>query len=214
MIGIFETKKAENNKLILKSLIFGDKTTRRIAEYIYHNRTEKPKLKDNIENEVRGIVSIISRKKSRLEELEHKAYISREHNLWRLTSKGLGVALTQFNNVLEIFPYVKTDFDINGFERAFYQTRIGKVVRKDNPSFNLRKILNVGKSPEFLQFWKDYTNELMALGVDLDRMSEGEYKRLVANKSLEHFFKRELAEIDRLSKKVDKFMENEGVSHE
>ncbi|MGC8999058.1 MAG: hypothetical protein ACP5JW_06680, partial [Candidatus Bathyarchaeia archaeon] len=75
MLGIFEGKKAENNKLILKSLVFGPKTTNQIAEYIYLNQKPQIKTKRTIKKEIRKIVSIIARKGSRLEELEAKQYI-------------------------------------------------------------------------------------------------------------------------------------------
>jgi len=221
LIGIFEGKKAENNKLILKSLVFGDKTTRQIAEYIYHNRTEKPKPKDNIENEVRGIVSIISRRtknqKGRIFELEDKGYIrrnSKNSSLWQLTSKGLCVALTQLNTIAEVFPYLTIDLDINGFENAFSTIPIGKAIKTTYPKFNLKKILSLGKKPQLFQLWKDYTNELINMGVDLDRMKDSEFKRLLANKSLEYFFKPELADIERMFRKVENSFSEEGVSHE
>lgn len=216
LLGIFEGKKSENNKLILKSLVFGSKTTTQIAEYIYHNRSEKPKPKDtvNVRNEVRKIIAIISRRttkqKGRIFELEDKGYISRENNLWQVTSKGLCVGLTQFNSIMEVYPYVKIDVDIDSIERAFSRFPIGKAVKKSYPRFNIRKILTVGKSPELFQFWKDYTNELISLGVDLDRMNDFEFKGLLASRSLTHLFKPELSEIEKLSRKTESVLGEEG----
>ena len=99
-LGIFTGKKSEYNKLILKSLVDGAKKTIHIAEYIYCNKADFP-LPVN-KNVVKSINSIICRKNSRLAELSDKGYIRKENNLWKLTLKGLCVALTLFNDFADV----------------------------------------------------------------------------------------------------------------
>ena len=217
MLGIFRTKKAEYNKLILKSLVTGPKITKEVAEYIYFNRKQQPKLrlrktKEPNGNEVKSIVSIISRKNARFDELERLHYIFRENNLWNLTVKGACVALTQFNSIMEIFSYIKVDLALDGVEKEIYKNPMMRMLMtyytdKDE----IRKIFKFGKSPEFLQLWKDYTNELRTQGVDLDKMSDREFRLLIANKAFEHLFRLKVSKLEKTFLKITEKRESEGV---
>jgi hypothetical protein len=185
MLGIFQHKKEEYNRLILKSLAFGSKTTKQIGEYIYLNREERPKPKDNMENEVRTIVSIISRKGYRLEELKSKQYILQEKGFYNLTAKGMCVALTLFNTVSDIFPYFKSDSTMQVLKERIYEVpQIKSFVQAYLPEKTIASWFEFAKSPEYLQFLKDYANELISQGVDLDRMSENEFQTALYGKLL------------------------------
>jgi hypothetical protein len=182
LLGIFQTKKAQYNKLILKSLVTGPKTTNQIAEYIFLNRRERT-LTERKGNEIKKIVSIISRKDSRLDELETKQYIHHKDNLRELTPKGMGVALTFFDSITEIFPYVKPflhsiveDLEKNLRENPMLQS-LGRIEKRAfQTSFDLFE------SPEFLQFLKDLTNELIRQGIDLDKTSLKEFISMLMGK--------------------------------
>lgn len=213
MLGIFQTKKAEYNKLILKSLITGPKITKQIAEYLYFNRKQEPKrrlrkAKEPNENEVKKIVSIISRKGSRLDELEKYGYTFQENNLWQLTTKGTCVALTLFKNIMEVFPYIRVDLTTEIIEREFYKIPVIKSLTKIYPKEKMDKLFTFGKTPEYLQFWKDYANELISQGVDLDGMNENQFRGLLIAKGLQHFFAQEISD---LSKEIVDLLEKQGA---
>jgi hypothetical protein len=171
LIGIFQGKKEEYNKLILKALVSGRKTTKQLAEYIYLNRKQKPKPIEHASNEVKTLVSIISRKDSRLSELEDKNYIKREKNLWDLTTKGFPVALTLFNSISEILPYV----EFESLSKMLDKIHEIPVIDAFLSNKKLKEIENLGKSPQFLQHMKDCTNELISKGSDSDTMSLEEF---------------------------------------
>lgn len=181
-LGIFQTKKREYNELILKSLVFGAKTTNQIAEYVYLNRKSIVQTKVN-RNEVKTIVSIISRKQSRLEELESKGYIFRKDNLWNLTLKGLGVALTFFDSLELIYPKVK----------PLLHSTVQDFAKQIDKNPTLPAILSLGsiegaklfESPQFLQLLKDLTNELMRQGLDLDQISKENFFATLAGRILQ-----------------------------
>ncbi len=189
MLGIFEGKKAENNKLILKSLVFGPKTTNQIAEYIYLNQKPQIKTKRTIKKEIRKIVSIIARKGSRLEELEAKQYIKRENGLWHLTSKGVPVALTLFDSVNEFLPYVKLDLDLSDLaEKLCEIPLIGAFISREK----LCKMLNFGASKKWLLAIRECTSELIKQGLDLDGVSEKEFQAMLTAKLAIYFTNVEL----------------------
>lgn len=186
MLSIFQTKKVEYNKLILKCLVNGAKTTTQIAEYIYFNRKQKPKLrlhpkkvKEPDKNKIKSIVSIISRKKSRLKELETKYYIQKKNDLWYLTSpKGYAVAITLFNSVTEIYPYIPIE-DLSEMFRRLHEIPIIDAFLNDE---RLRKIEDLSKSSQFLQYMKDCTNELINEGINIDKMSLEEFNVILSGK--------------------------------
>lgn len=172
MIGIFEGKKREYNKLILKGLVFGPKTTKQIAEYIYLNPKAVIKPQKLNQNEVKTTVSIISRKGSRLEELETKEYIYRKENLWYLTVKGMGVALEFYDSINEVFPYVKPFLHsiVEDFRKTINENPMFQFMKKiEKKAF--RSTFRFFESSEFPQFLKDFTNGLIRQGVDLDKTS-------------------------------------------
>ena len=206
MLGIFQGKKAKNNKLILKSLATGSKTTKQIAEYVYLNRknTMKPLKLDN--NEVKKIVSIISRKGSRLDELKAKHYISRKNNLLQLTIKGACVALTQFNNIMEVYPLLQVNSIVNAFAKEFHKHPTTRMLLKSSSvkKEEIDKALAFGKSPKIPQLFKDYTNELIKQGVNLDKMPDSELALLMISKGISYFLETQTSElIKALSKNLN-----------
>jgi len=186
-LGIFQTKKREYNELILKSLVFGAKTTNQIAEHIYLNRKSIVKPKVN-RNEVKKIVSIISRKESRLEELKTKGYIYHKDRLWNLTLKGLGVALTFFDSLELVYPKV----------RPLLHSTVQDFMKQIEKNPTLPEILALGsregaklfESPQFLQLLKDLTNELMRQGLDLDQISKENFFATLAGRILQIYLPR------------------------
>ena len=189
MLNIFQTKKAEYNKLILKSLVFGPKTTNQIAEYIYLNRKAQIKPQKLNKNEVKKIVSIISRKGSRLEELENKQYIERGKSLWHLTLKGACVALTLFNDMGEFLPYVKfNNIDFSDLAEKIHKIPfIGALISKEE----LNKMMNV-VSPNWFFTVRECTNQLIKQGLDLDSISEKEFELMLMAKLASYYTNVEL----------------------
>lgn len=178
MLGIFEGKKGENNRLILESLLLGPKTTKQIAEYVYNHRKGEAKPGDHAGNETKAIMSIISRKGSRLEELRHKHYIEQDNALWELTIKGFHVALTLFDNVGQFWPQVKSD-QLSALMKAIHEIPIVDALISDK---RLKKIESYGTSSKFIERLRDCTRELIAQGVDIDSMSEEQFRLLILSK--------------------------------
>ena len=107
--GIFSGKKAENNKLILKSLLLGDKTENEISKYIVANSKETGKNVKSVQKEIRRI-HYDPNKYGRLQELSNKGYIERNQTnpqLWTLSGKGFGVTLTLFKDIKELINQYK-----------------------------------------------------------------------------------------------------------
>jgi len=188
-LGIFHGKKDEYNRLILKGLVTGEKTTMQIAEYIYQNSKQPPS--HNPINEKRKIYSVIARKGSRLNELEEKGYIFRGNALkWNLTTKGLCLAITFFETS-EIIKYV--NFDRFGID-------IQKVVEslKDNPLLAVALKTKEGKKKlkevsdklqsdtlvfeMFLNRIKDLINDIIKKGINIDSMTDNDIMFYVAGK--------------------------------
>ena len=189
MLGIFQTKKAEYNKLILKSLVFGPKSTSQIAEYIYLNRKAQIKPKKINKNEVKKIISIISRKGSRLDELASKDYITRKDGTWHLTSKGLSVGLTLFDSVEEFLPYVILDLDLSNLTKKLHGIPFLEAFISGE---TLNKMLNPRASKKWILAIRECTNELIKQGLDLDNMSEKEFQIVLSAKLVSYFTNVEL----------------------
>jgi len=205
MLGIFQHKKKEYNKLILKSLVGGPKTTTQIAEYIYVNRKRAIKPKKLNRNKVKQIVGIISRRtknqKGRLQELEAKHYIKKDNNLYRLTMKGMPVALTLFNNITEVWPYIinkSTESTIQNAVRELDDIPYLEQIPFLKDFLNKEKITEVLRalsSPRFFEMLRDCTNDFIHHGVNIDEMDEHEFSRYLINEVMlrywrtEHFVK-------------------------
>jgi len=189
LLGIFQTKKAEYNKLILKSLVFGPKSTSQIAEYIYLNRKAQIKPKKINKNEVKKIISIISRKGSRLDELASKDYITRKDGTWHLTSKGLSVGLTLFDSVEEFLPYVILDLDLSNLTKKLHGIPFLEAFISGE---TLNKMLNPRASKKWILAIRECTNELIKQGLDLDNMSEKEFQIVLSAKLVSYFTNVEL----------------------
>ena len=200
MLGIFEGKKTEYNRLVLQSLLHDPKTTKQIAEYIYLNRKNAippPKLN---ENHVRRIVSIISRRtktqKGRLEELETKQYIRRENSAWHPTIKGIAVSLTLFNSITEGLPYAK-DEPANVLRDLGMKLLEIPGMNGLTNSERLTKALDFGffqNYQQLVQGVKDCTISLIKEGVNLDKISEKEFYVLLVSKLLYYYSNLELFE--------------------
>jgi nucleoside diphosphate kinase len=209
MLRIFQTKKAEYNELVLKSLVFGPKTTNQIAKYIYLNRKAQIKPKKVDKNEIKKIVSIISRKNSRLEELQKYHYICRKNALWHLTHKGFPVALTRFDSINDIIPYIKPDSDLTELGMKIYEASpiIQMLVTKDT----FIKWCQFAKSPEYIMTIREYTNELIKQGVNIDDMSEAEFRTLLSIKLVRYFTNRPFIEmVDELEETLEKMAKISG----
>jgi hypothetical protein len=200
LLGIFQTKKAEYNKLILKSLVFSSKTTSQIAEYIYLNRKAQVKPKKVNKNEVKKIVSIISRKGSRLEELESKQYIKRENGLWCLTLKGSCVALTLFDDMNEFLPYVQSKLDL-GFSDLAEKLHEVPIIKALVSKEELNRMLNV-VSPKWVLTVRECTNQLIKQGLDLDNIKEKEFELILTAKLASYYTNVEL--FDKLESELRK----------
>lgn len=199
MLGIFEGKKAEYNKLILKGLIYGAKTTNQIGEFIYFNREAQIKPRKANLNEVKKLVSIISRKGGRLKELEFKGYIFREKGCWRLTLKGTAVALTLFDDLSEVYPYIRTDLTVKAMEKAFREFGVAKALKEYGLNDWASKVFRwVKNQKNFLSFVRDSTNELISKLTDLDSLSEDEFRNLLVIRGVQKFFKSHLAQIEEI----------------
>lgn len=187
-LSIFTGKKSEYNQLILKSLVDGAKKTIQIAEYIYSNKADFP-LPVN-KNEVKSINSIICRKNSRLEELTNKGYIRRDNNLWKLTLKGLCVALTLFNDfadVRELIDLEKIHHDFQSVVREADRHPIIALLRTKEADNIIKEQFNRMENDTkfhelFLFKLRAFTSDMIMQGVNIDLMSTLDLKLLMANK--------------------------------
>lgn len=188
-LGIFRGKKSLYNQLILKSLATGFKSTVQIAEYVYSNDPiRKSEVKGKIikRNEIKNVQSVICRKGSRLQELSKKQYIQRKNSLWRLTYKGSATALTLFSDLSFLIPFIK-EFNpfgtIEALKDMLRALTIGDFLLK------LKKVRNLfdqmAKPHFYLMFcqqMRDFTKDMIEKGVDIDAMSDKEFKHLISVK--------------------------------
>lgn len=179
MIGIFQGKKTEYNKLILKALVFGPKTVTQLAEHIYLSQCVRKPSKINL-NEVRKKRAIISRRGSRLEELKNKNYIFQEGNLYELTMKGKAVALTLVDSVYDIMPHIIEEHRKN-IPEALRLVEANPFLKTLLTQETLREILHIVSTPEFYQRVKDITNRLITIGVNIDNMTDLEFQNILAS---------------------------------
>lgn len=177
MIGIFQGKKKEYNELILKSLLSGPKITKQIAEYVYSNRKERS-ITERRGNEVKKIISTISKKDSRLEELKNKNYIFQEDGLYKLTIKGKAVALTLVDSVYDVMPYIIEEHK-NSIPEALQLIKANPFLKRLLRQEMLREIVHIASTPEHYQRMKDITNHLITVGVNLDDMSDLEFQNIL-----------------------------------
>jgi hypothetical protein len=177
LIGIFQGKKKEYNELILKSLLSGPKITKQIAEYVYSNRKERS-ITERRGNEVKKIISTISKKDSRLEELKNKNYIFQEDGLYKLTIKGKAVALTLVDSVYDVMPYIIEEHK-NSIPEALQLIKANPFLKRLLRQEMLREIVHIASTPEHYQRMKDITNHLITVGVNLDDMSDLEFQNIL-----------------------------------
>jgi len=170
--------------------MFGPKTTKQLAEYIYLNQKSAiPPSKLN-ENRVKSLVSQISRKGSRIEELETKQYIFQKEKLWYLSVKGFGVGLTLFSSVTDIYPQVKPWLKSISSEanKDILKNPMLQILNRRIQKKALARASRFMESLEFTQFLRDTTAETTKQGTDLDKTNLNEFLSLVVGRFLVNRF--------------------------
>jgi len=206
LIGIFQHKKEQYNKLILKSLLSGPKITKQIAEYVYSNRKERS-ITERRGNEVKKIISTISKKDSRLEELKNKNYVFQEDNLYKLTMKGKAVALTLVDSVYDVMPYIIQEHR-NTLPETLQLVKANPFLKKLLNQEMLREMLKIASTPELYQRVKDITNRLMTQGVDIDSMSDLEFQNILASELFSSLIRKRSLEGTRFNKMKDVLLDD------
>ena len=206
MIGIFQGKKREYNELILESLLSGPKITKQIAEYVYFNRKERS-ITERRGNEVKKIISTISKKDSRLEELKNKNYIFQEDGLYKLTIKGKAVALTLVDSVYDVMPYIIEEHK-NSIPEALQLIKANPFLKRLLRQEMLREIVHIASTPEHYQRMKDITNHLITVGVNLDDMSDLEFQNILGAELFSSLIKKRSLKGTRFNKLRDVLFED------
>ena len=195
MLGIFTGKKEEYNKLILKSLLFGDKEEKDIAKYIGANSKERGKKVISIQKTIRRN-NPETQRNGRLQELSNKEYIEQSGTnpkLWTLTGKGLCVGLTLIKNIDDVFPYIiphckKT---INELKPEFKNIIDFPGMRNKTRQKLMSLTIKTMSSKKFYQSLKTQTNNMILENVNFDTMTPNTfdlcvmlqtYKKLVERK--------------------------------
>jgi len=202
LIGIFQHKKEEYNKLILKGLLFGPKITKEIAEYIYLNRKAQIKPLEVNKRKTKTIVTIISKKGSRLQELKKNNYIFQENDLYKLTIKGKAVALTLVDSVYDVMPYIIQEHR-NTLPETLQLVKANPFLKKLLNQEMLREMLKIASTPELYQRVKDITNRLMTQGVDIDSMSDLEFQNILASELFSSLIRKRSLKGTRFNKMKD-----------
>jgi hypothetical protein len=193
-LGIFQGKKRTYNELILKSLVFSPKTVMQIAEHIYHNT--KQKVRHNPVNVKRSIFSVIDRPHGRLQELSGKQYIEKSGGKWQLTFKGFCVALTLFESLDKVKPFIVFDQMVKSqlfkmFDKHPLYASIKTDVVDERVKEGLKRIEGDSRFGELLLLkLKEYTDGLIKEGVDLDVLSGEEFTGLIGGRLVSWFLER------------------------
>ncbi len=210
MSGIFKGKKMKFNKLILRGLFYGEKTTQQIAEFIYQN-DPAPK---GTRRQIRHIRIAIER--SRLPELNELGYISRDDlKKWELTFKGLVVAsslvtrqelehrfvvsekLAEIPALKEFQDFVmSSEFDelVELFDVLFDFNKLGPKKYERGPPWNayssvLRGFFGSGK---WILDLRDLVESLEEQGHDFDHISAEESRIMFVTRAVEAMMAEEL----------------------
>jgi hypothetical protein len=88
------------------------------------------------------------------------------------------VALTLFNSLTEIYPYVKIE-DLSAMFSKLHEIPIIDAFLDDE---RLKKKENFAKSPQILQHIRDSTNALINEGLNLDKISLEEFNAILSGK--------------------------------
>ena len=207
MIGIFQHKKEQYNKLILKSLLFGPKITNEIAEYIYLNRKAQIKPLEVNKRERNKIVTTISKKGSRLQELKKYKYIFQEGDIYKLTMKGKAVALTLVDSVYDVMPYLYEEHR-KDIPDAIRLVEVTPFLKKLLNQEMLRELLHIASTPELYQRIKDITNRLIIHGVDIDNMSNLEFQNILASELFSSLIRKRSLKGTRFNKMKDVLLDD------
>jgi len=191
-IGIFQEKKPGYNKLILETLLTeGDLNAWEIAKHICRIRNPNV-LPEILYSRSQKIYSVIQRKKGRLEDLEYKGYIyynlDKANGKWSLTLKG-SMAILCLKPELSRMVHPSYNMSIR-FSRLF--KAMGPVPNKISMPFGGEIDGSVVKGflswlkPEFTKpnlssLLVEATKNLVAEGIDLDRIKNEKFIMLLAN---------------------------------
>jgi hypothetical protein len=193
MLEILDHKKAENNELILKSLVTGGKTTKQIAQYICWNRRRNTKPKNSDDDEIKKIMSIISRRgkqKGRLYELETKQFIKQKNHVWYLSGKGFPIALARLDSIADLDrTYYKEAFELlQNIVRKLIALAPDRDVVVSRERFV--KALSKGVVQDcrhIVPVLRDCTGELIQSEVNLDSMSEKEFLKELVDRLFSYY---------------------------
>jgi len=191
-LGIFQGKKALYNELILRSLTSGKKTTKQIALYIVAKAPKKGKGEDR---NYKHVYSNIIRSEGRLAELQELQYIKRKNLIYSLTFKGMAVSLTLQNNLDEAIIHIKRELENLNLEDETQKLARAIVTSRLLPSFIKPKplldcLIDLLVSTEFYSYIKKATEEFIKKGVDVDSMTDEEFRNLIIINSFEDVVKK------------------------
>jgi len=191
-IGIFEEKKPGYNKLILETLLTeGDLNTWGIARHICQIRNPNV-IPEILYYRSQKIYAVIQRKKGRVEDLQSKGYITytldKDNGKWSLTFKGR-MAILCLRPELNKMVHPSYDMSIR-FSRLF--KTMGPIPNKISMPFGGEIDGSVVKTflswlkPEFTKsnlssLLVEATKNLVAEGIDLDRIKNEKFIMLLAS---------------------------------
>lgn len=181
--SVFKGKEREYNEYVLRSLIYGQKTTMEVARFIA-NETEKHR---------KTIFSIIARKRGALNRLSEREFVERLPNKkWHLTFKGTATALTLVNDLEMIVRMIRKDLQVVDLRRKFKFLRLilGRFFKEQM----IEDLVNWFQSEDYWQALRRKTEQLRDTGVNIEDMTEKEFTytvlpQLMMDKSAKKFFK-------------------------
>ena len=191
-IGVFQEKKPGYNKLILETLLTeGDLNAWEIARHICQIRNPNV-IPEILYYRSQKIYAVIQRKKGRLEDLQNKGYITynldKDVEKWSLTFKGIIAILClkpKLSKIIHPSHSISTRFSRlfkamepvpNKIRMPFGGEIDGSVVRSFlswlKPEFT---------KPGLSSLLVEATKNLVAEGIDLDRIKNDKFVMLLAN---------------------------------
>jgi hypothetical protein len=206
--GVFAGKEAKKNKLVLQSLLYGEKNAKEIALFI------KGKEKGHLNT----IYSVIDRRGGALDRLRQKMYVvkNQRNGQYALTRKGLLSALAFEDNFDKIFP--KLQGYVNQAEPV-----LKRLFKQFGDAFSepyAKDMERLAHSRSFFEVLSQETRMLVDSGINIDEMSDGEFYSLMLVKSfrltvLKNFRSHLSKRHDNSAKKIKSFLDtmlDEGLS--